>query len=576
MNKRKHGKAQGFGGRGGPLSTLLGMTGDRGGAVIGIVLALALFSGMAGLSALGAEDLTGNGSALIEGVWEGKLVVGKSALTLVFNVFKTNENGDYRATMDSPDQGAKGIPVSKVAVVGSQVTFEVIAIKGSYSGELSEDGTRMVGQWQQSGLSLPLELARKAKAPDSGLARAPAPADGAAQQGAIQPSGGPVHESQEIEEIEVRFPSANVDFSRGTDTRAPQSHQSEGANVQETAASSGAQDAVLAGTLSMPRGQGEGPFPAVVLVSGSGLQNRDEEIMGHKPFKAIAGYLARRGIAVLRYDDRGFGQSTGDASSATTFDFARDAFGALEFLAKTDGIDTTRLGVVGHSEGGIVAAIIAAQKVQYVQQGQIAHQAPDLQQAQSLPEASFIVMLAGPGVRGDELLLEQARAIAKASGASDEQIEMATALNSKIYSIAMKEDSVESRRQDIVALLKKEAPELESQADGIVSQVLSPWVVQFLKLDPADYLRNVTIPVLALNGTKDLQVPAASNLPAIDKALKAAGNTHYRLVALDGLNHLFQHAKTGLPEEYAQLNEDFAPEALALMGDWIHAVVDAR
>ena len=574
MNNGNHAEAQGFGRRGRLFSTMLDVTGHRGGAVIGIVLALALFSGVAGLSVVGAEDLTGNGAAQIEGVWEGKLVVGKNALTLVFNVFKTNGNGDYRATTDSPDQGAKGIPVSKVTVVGSQVTFEVIAVKGTYSGELSEDGTRMVGQWQQSGLSLPLELVRKAKAPDAGLTKAPAPADEAAQQGAIQPSSGPDHESKEIEEIEVRFPSANVDFSRGIDTGTPQSLQSEGAIGQETAASSGAQDIVLAGTLSMPRGQGEGPFPAVVLVSGSGLQNRDEEIMGHKPFKAIADYLARRGIAVLRYDDRGFGQSTGDASSATTFDFARDAFGALEFLAKTDRIDATRLGVVGHSEGGIVAAIIAAQKGQALQQGQIAQQAPDLQQAQSLPEASFIVMLAGPGVRGDELLLEQARAIAKASGASDEQIEMATTLNSKIYSIAMKEDSVESRRQDIVALLKKEAPELESQADGIVSQVLSPWVVQFLKLDPADYLRKVTIPVLALNGTKDLQVPAASNLPAIDKALKEAGNTHYRLVALDGLNHLFQHAKTGLPEEYAQLNEDFAPEALALMGDWIHAVVD--
>jgi len=173
-------------------------------------------------------------------------------------------------------------------------------------------------------------------------------------------------------------------------------------------------------------------------------------------------------------------------------------------------------------------------------------------------------------------LLEQARAIAKASGVTIEQTEMATALNSKLYSIAIKETSIESRRQEIFELLKKEAPELESQAEGIAAQVLSPWVVQFLKLDPADYLRNITIPVLALNGTKDLQVPAASNLPAIDEALKEAGNTHYRLVALDGLNHLFQHAKTGLPNEYAQLQEDFAPEALALMGDWIRAVVDAR
>ena len=431
-NNRNNRRAQSFEERGGLPSTLRGVTGQGGTALIAIVLALALFSGMAGLSALGADDFTGNPAAQIEG----------------------------------------------------------------------------------------------------------APIEGV---------------------IEVRFPSLNIEFD-APDSQAPSGSH---ATVQDGTTRAGATQAgtapvILAGTLTIPRGQGDGPFPAVVLVSGSGLQNRDEEIMGHTPFKAIADYLAQRGIAVLRYDDRGFGQSTGDASAATTFDFTRDACGALEFLAKTDGIDAKRLGVIGHSEGGIVAAIIAAQ------------------QGQDLPKVSFIVMLAGPGVRGDELLLEQARAIAKASGVTIEQTEMATALNSKLYSIAIKETSIESRRQEIFELLKKEAPELESQAEGIAAQVLSPWVVQFLKLDPADYLRNITIPVLALNGTKDLQVPAASNLPAIDEALKEAGNTHYRLVALDGLNHLFQHAKTGLPNEYAQLQEDFAPEALALMGDWIRAVVDAR
>ncbi len=557
-NNRNNRRAQSFEERGGLPSTLRGVTGQGGTALIAIVLALALFSGMAGLSALGADDFTGNPAAQIEGapiegVWEGKLVVGKSALSLVFNVFKTNQNGGYDATMDSPDQGAKGIPVSKITVIGTRVLLEVKAVNGSYSGELSADGTRMVGQWQQSGMSLPLQLEKKPPLPEGKREQEQALTDKAAHQGAAPSSDSP------YDEIEVRFPSLNIEFD-APDSQAPSGSH---ATVQDGTTRAGATQAgtapvILAGTLTIPRGQGDGPFPAVVLVSGSALQNRDEEIMGHNPFKAIADYLAQRGIAVLRYDDRGFGQSTGDASAATTFDFTRDACGALEFLAKTDGIDAKRLGVIGHSEGGIVAAIIAAQ------------------QGQDLPKVSFIVMLAGPGVRGDELLLEQARAIAKASGVTIEQTEMATALNSKLYSIAIKETSIESRRQEIFELLKKEAPELESQADGIAAQVLSPWVVQFLKLDPADYLRNITIPVLALNGTKDLQVPAASNLPAIDEALKEAGNTHYRLVALDGLNHLFQHAKTGLPNEYAQLQEDFAPEALALMGDWIRAVVDAR
>ncbi|HOV93303.1 MAG TPA: alpha/beta fold hydrolase, partial [Spirochaetales bacterium] len=323
--------------------------------VFGLGLALVLLAGVIGPATLEADDLMGAAQpeGSIEGSWVGKLVVGKSALTIVFNV--KSENGGYSATMDSPDQGARGIPVSKLTVVGVQVRFEVKAVNGSYSGKLTQDGTRIVGQWQQSGMTLPLELEKKPQLSEGKPGQEQASNDKPTQQGPVLAKDTP------YDEVEVRFPSLDIEFSaaQNGDTSEPKSP-----------APDGAQTAILAGTLSMPRGQGDGksqgraPFPAVVLVSGSGLQNRDEEIMGHKPFKVIADYLARRGIAVLRYDDRGFGQSTGDASSATTFDFARDAFGALEFLAKTDGIDAKRLGVIGHSEGGIVAAIIAAQQGQ--------------------------------------------------------------------------------------------------------------------------------------------------------------------------------------------------------------------
>jgi len=299
----------------------------------------------------------------------------------------------------------------------------------------------------------------------------------------------------------------------------------------------------LSGTLTLP--QGQGPFPAVILVSGSGPQNRDEEILGHKPFFVIADYLASRGIAALRYDDRGIGGSSGNFAAATTYDFAGDARAAVAFLSARPEIDPSKVGVVGHSEGGIIAALLGA----------------------SDPAVSFVVMLAGPGIRGDKLLLSQNRALAEASGLDEGTIKEANLLNARLYAIAMEQgDEAETKAKIISAL----PAAVDGKTAGIIAdQLLSPWIRTFLALDPSAALAALRIPLLAMNGTKDLQVPADENLKAIGLALDASGNKNYSLLELEGLNHLFQHAVTGLPNEYAAISETFAPEALAALGDWI-------
>lgn len=439
------------------------------------------------------------GAIALAGSWEGTLKVGAASLRIVFNVRVAD--GLPSATMDSPDQGAKGIPVSAVSLTGSIARFEVKAIGGTYEGALSADAAAIVGQWMQSGMEFPLELRRKGRTTVQ---------DTPAQS----------------------YPYASVD-------------------VEFTNPEAGI---ALSGTLILP--EGKGPFPAVLLVSGSGPQNRDEEIFGHKPFLVIADYLARRGIASLRYDDRGVGVSKGSFAAATTMDFASDARAGFAFLAARIEVDARRVGIVGHSEGAIVAAIAASTD----------------------PGVTFIAMLAGPGVRGGELLLMQNEALAAAAGVDQETIAEAGALNAQLYAIAAKNAPEADLRAEIAAAFKKAAEKgwagiplegVEASAKSAADQLLTPWLRTFVALDPAAYLSRLAIPVLAMNGSKDLQVPSKDNLGAVGRALDAAGNHRYKLLELEGLNHLFQHATTGSPGEYASISETFAPEALTVLGDWI-------
>lgn len=316
----------------------------------------------------------------------------------------------------------------------------------------------------------------------------------------------------------------------------------------------------IAGTLTVP--DGAGPFPAVVLITGSGAQDRDETVARHKPFWVIADHLSRHGIAVLRTDDRGVGKSTGSIPDSTTEDFAGDALAGVRALGGNDLIDRSRIGLMGHSEGATVAAIGAS----------------------TSKEVAFIVLLAGCGVPGRELLPAQMRGLLRAGGTKQESIEAQIAIQASIMAIVERDapplppppaeelaeimKKLVRQQSGLAGMLMSDAAAARAVAPQ-VAQLRSRWYRRFLQLDPRDYLRQVRCPVLAINGEKDLQVPPDQNLPEIDKALREGGNTDVTIVRIPNLNHLFQTAKTGLPSEYMQNRESFSPAALEVITPWI-------
>ncbi len=303
----------------------------------------------------------------------------------------------------------------------------------------------------------------------------------------------------------------------------------------------------LTGTLTVPDNFAK-KSPAVILISGSGAQNRDSELLGHKPFLVIADHLARNGIASLRIDDRGTGKSEKGKEGATSEDFAGDISSAVNFL-KQKGF--SNIGLIGHSEGGLIAPMVASKN----------------------KEVKFLVLLAAPGVSGKKLLLKQSEDIGKASGLSAETLKNNAELNNKIYSF-VENYKGNSLQKDIENLIRKNLKDLPAeQIDAVAAQqsalVAMPWFTYFLKADPAVYLRRTKIPVLALNGSKDLQVSAKENLSAIKQSLNKAGNKNFETHEIPDLNHLFQHAKTGSPAEYETIEETFAPAVLQRISAWI-------
>jgi fermentation-respiration switch protein FrsA (DUF1100 family) len=312
---------------------------------------------------------------------------------------------------------------------------------------------------------------------------------------------------------------------------------------EEVAYDNKAQNVTLAATLTIP--PGKGPFPAVVLITGSGPQDRDESLLGHKPFLVLSDYLTRHGIAVLRADDRGTGKSTGDFATATTADFATDTEAGVAYLKTRPEIDAHKIGLIGHSEGGIIAPMIAARN----------------------PEVAFIVMMAGSGVPGDEILVAQVQAIAESSGKTHEEAVKAAVRQREILALIKAEKDPAKLEKELREKLATEG--LEAQLGVEIKALTSPWFRYFMTYDPAIALRKVTCPVLAINGEKDMQVPPKQNLPPIRKALEQGGNKHFEVDELPGLNHLFQTAKTGSPNEYAQIEETMSPVALEKMASWI-------
>lgn len=312
----------------------------------------------------------------------------------------------------------------------------------------------------------------------------------------------------------------------------------------------------LAGTLTIPA---EGTkFPVAILISGSGAQNRNEELAGHRPFLVLADHLTKNGIAVLRYDDRGVGKSTGDFSAATTVDFAADVKSAVDYLKTRTEINKDKIGLIGHSEGGIVAPMVAS----------------------SSNEVSFIVLLAGPGIQLRKVLVKQQEVISRSMGVSENDIRKVMAINEKTLDMIIQSHDRETLRNDLIKYAEatydeipgKLMPPKMSKEKAITMQAYllsSPWYKNLLTYDPAHALEKVKCPVLALNGEKDLQVSAKENLSGIRDALTRGGNTNVTIKELTGMNHLFQECETGSLTEYEKIEQTFSPLALTEISDWI-------
>lgn len=431
----------------------------------------------------------------IDGDWIGTLHAEGSSLRVLVHITRGTD-GTLRADMDSPDQNAKGIPISSIELKRNKLTFTSTAIHGSYEGTVNTEGTAIEGAFTQ-GAPLPLVF-KRARTADSAAPRRP--------QNPIKPY--PYRE----EDLSYESPSAGI---------------------------------TIGATLTIPNGRG--PFAAAVLITGSGQQDRNESALGHKPFLVLADYLTRKGLAVLRSDDRAIGKSGGVFVTAINADFANDTEAAIAYLKTRREIDPNRIGLIGHSGGGIIAPLVASRR----------------------RDVAFVVLLAGPGLPGDQVIVQQVIAVAEAEGAS--------------HAAAIKEGETQRRVEDVImqgyddaALKEKLRPILGAKTDAVVPQFTSPWHREFLSYDPATALRKVSCPVLAMIGQKDVQVVPNLNLPAIGKALQQGGNKHCEVIEMPGLNHLFQTAKTGAPSEYGNIEETISPLALEKIAGWITTAIPRR
>ena len=438
----------------------------------------------------------------ITGQWNGVLKVQGTQLRLVFKVTET-DNG-FSSTMYSLDQGANGIPVTNTTFENSKIKFEVSNLLIEYSGELKKN--EIIGIFKQGGQEFPMNLSRKA-----------------------------------IEKEVIKRPQ---------EPTKPYSYYSE-----EVSFTNFTDSITLSGTLTLP--SKEGKYPVVVMITGSGPQNRDEELLGHKPFLVIADHLTKKGIGVLRYDDRGTAKSTGDFNSATSRDFANDVLSAVAYLKTRNDIDYKNIGLVGHSEGGLIAPMVASES----------------------KDIAFIVLLAGPGISGYDILLLQTELIAKANGKEESKLQTELAFLKGGLDIIINGNNLEEIKSVLTDSIQKELndhPEflpkgitVDDYISSTIDQLATPWFQYFLKYNPSSSLVKVKCPVLAINGEKDLQVPSKVNLTSIEKHLNEGGNNNVTVKELLNLNHLFQECTTGSPNEYGTIEQTFSPIALLEISGWI-------
>lgn len=440
----------------------------------------------------------------VQGNWLATLEIGGAKLRLALKIKKSQDS--YAAKLDSLDQGAMDLPIDSVVLNGDKLSFSAARLGLNYEGTLNAAGDEITGNFKQGTIATPLVFKRSAEVPK---------------------------------------------FNRPQEPKQPYPY------TQEEVSYRNQKDNIrIAGTLTVPHGAG--PYPVVLLITGSGSQDRNETIAGHHPFLVLADYLTRNGIAVLRVDDRGVGGTDIGSLSATSENYAEDVLAGVNFLKQRKEIDPKQIGLIGHSEGGMIAPMVAARS----------------------NDVAFIVLLAGPGQRGEDIIYAQTELIHKAQGTHVDTIRHTIALAKRINAIVKTETDaklIEQKIDEEIAAYDRTLPDLQKllfePAVGEVKQYMpmykTAWYRYFITFDPQPVLKNVKVPVLALNGELDLQVPAKENLDLIGAGLKAGGNKDVTLKAFPKLNHLFQTCQTGLPSEYGQIEETMSPEVLKAVSDWI-------
>ncbi len=438
-------------------------------------------------------------SQSVSGDWSGELEVNGIKLPLVFHI---QQNGDsLSATMDSPAQGAKDIKVDNTTFSLNELLMELKSLGANYKGILAGDS--ISGTFSQMGMKFPLTL----------------------KKGRVEAK----------EPNRPQMPKPPFDY-----------------NIEDLSFINQTEGNTLAGTLTTPKNKKN--FPVVVMITGSGSQDRDETLMGHKPFWVIADYFTKNGIGVLRMDDRAVGGSSKGKEGATSADFATDIDAAVSFL-KSRGYKN--IGLTGHSEGGMIAPIVATKN----------------------KDVKFLVLMAGPGIPIDRLMELQTYWVVKSSGATEQAAKKSAEDNKVIYDF-MKNYRGNHLQQDlepfVLEALKKSDEtkklpddQIKMMANQQTKILSSPWFEYFIKFNPQDYLSKLKMPILAINGSLDVQVTPKENLEGIRQALKKAGNKKSEIIELAGLNHLFQEAKTGAPSEYSQIEQTISPKALEIMTNWI-------
>ncbi|MGJ1412561.1 alpha/beta hydrolase family protein [Sphingobacterium thalpophilum] len=430
-----------------------------------------------------------------DGSWKGEVEVSGQKLLLVFNL-EQDSNDRWIGTFESPMQTAQRFPIDAIKVQKDSIWMDVKAIRLFYAGYLDRDKDVMKGVMKQGSFESAMILVRSENEM-SGLSR---------KQDVFPP-----YDYLE-QQVSFRNPKGN---------------------------------ASLAGTLTYPKGGG--PFPAVVLVNGSGQQNRDSEVFGHRPFKILADHLSKNGFAVLRYDDRGIGGSKGEVNLATTIDFASDADAAVDFLSKQNTVKLGKIGIVGHSEGALIAEIVAAEN----------------------DKVDYVALLSGPVIKGDSLLILQSYALGKASGLSESVLNENKISNRRIYDILLRDETP----QELSGMLEKELVRqnrgnpLTSDMKIKLSPMLIPWFRTFLRIDPAYYLKQLRVPIFASFGGKDVQVPANENIYALQHL--RLNTTDVTIKDYPNLNHLFQQAETGKIEEYFENSESFNEQLMDDLTHWL-------